>query len=64
MSASDRARSGFGEAEVFDLAILNQVFYCSCHVFDRNLRVNPVLIEQIDGIGPKSLELTSGIGHH
>ena len=48
--------SRFGKAEVLDLAFLNQVLHRSRHVFDRHVRVNAVLIEQVDGIDPEPLE--------
>src|SRR6266581_4131730 len=44
----------------FTFAFLNQVPRRPCHVFDWHVRVNAVLIEQIDGIGPKSLERALG----
>ena len=46
--AADRLHSCFGKAEVLDLAFLNQVLHRSGHVFDRHVRVNPMLIEQVD----------------
>ena len=48
--ATDRPHSCFRKAEVLDLALLNQVLHRSRYVFDRHVRVNTVLIEQIDGI--------------
>ena len=38
----------------------NQVLYRSRHVFDWHIRINPVLIEQIDSIGLESLERALG----
>src|SRR5262245_37532507 len=43
------------------LAILNTVLDGACHVLDRDVRVDPVLIEQVDVIGSEPLE--RGIGH-
>src|SRR5439155_20888353 len=54
--ATDRLRSGFRKAEVFDLTFVNQFLHRSSYLFDRHVWVNTVLIEQIDNIGPKSLE--------
>ena len=41
---------------MLDLALLNQVLHRSRHVFDRHVRVDAVLIEQIDDIGLEALE--------
>src|ERR1700722_4901818 len=46
-------------AEVFNLTFVNQLFHRFRHLFDRHVRVNTVLIEQIDGIYLKSLEPAS-----
>ena len=42
------------------LASLDQVLYRACDVFDGHIRVNPVLIKQIDGLNPESLERVLG----
>src|ERR1039457_2697776 len=42
--ATDGLHSGFGKAEVLDLAFLNQVLHGSSDVFNRHGRVNPMLI--------------------
>jgi hypothetical protein len=41
---------------VLHLAFVNQLFNCSRHLFDRDLGIYPVLIEQIDTVDSKSLE--------
>jgi len=41
---------------VLELALPNQVFDGSCNVFDRHDRAGTMLIEQIDGIDPESIE--------
>ena len=56
MGATDGLHACFRKAEVLDLALLNQLLHRSRHVFDRHVRVNPVLIEQIDGIDLEPLE--------
>jgi hypothetical protein len=38
------------------LALLDQILHGSGDVFDRNIRVNAVLIEQIDDISPETLD--------
>ena len=48
--------SCFRKAEVLHLACLNKVLDRSCHIFDGHLRVNPVLVKQIDGVHPQPLE--------
>jgi hypothetical protein len=59
--AADRLHAGFRQAEVLDLAFLNQILHRPRHLFDWHVRVHTVLIEQIDDIGLESLEC--GIGH-
>ena len=46
---------------MFDLALPDQFLYRSSHIFDRHIRIDAVLIEEIDDIGPESLE--RGLGH-
>ena len=40
----------FRHSEVLHLPLLDEVFYRSGYIFDRNFRVNAVLIEKINGI--------------
>jgi hypothetical protein len=54
--AADRLHARFGKAEVLDLAFLNQILHRARHVFDRHVRVNPMLIEQVDDIHLEPLE--------
>src|SRR2546423_13071661 len=56
MCATDRLHACFGHAEVLDLARLNQFLHRARHVFNRHLRVNPVLIEQVNCLDLESLE--------
>src|SRR5262245_60785186 len=56
MCATNRLRSCFRKAEVFHLTLLNQVLHRSRHVFNWHVRVNTVLIEQINGLDLESLE--------
>ena len=53
-------RARFGQAEMLDLALPDQVLHGARDVFDRNVRVDAVLIEQVDDIGPEPLE--RGVG--
>jgi len=41
---------------VLHLAFLNQVFNSSRHLFDGHVRVNAMLIEQIDAVDSESLQ--------
>ena len=54
--AADRLHAGFGQAEMLDLALLDQVLDRSRHVFDRHVGIDAVLIEQIDAVGPEPLQ--------
>jgi hypothetical protein len=50
----------FRKAEVLHLALLNQVLHHPRHVFDRHVRVDTMLIEQIDGLYLESLDRALG----
>src|SRR6266487_6817905 len=41
---------------MFDLPFLNEVLDCSRHVFDRHVRINAMLIEEVDDIGFEARE--------
>jgi hypothetical protein len=41
---------------VFDLTCRDQLLDGASHVLNRHGRILPVLIEQVDAIGPKALE--------
>ncbi len=56
MGAADRLRAGFGHAKVFDLACLNQFLDGTSHIFNRYIRINAVLVEQVNGIDLEPLE--------
>ena len=58
---ANRLNPGFRQAEVFDLALGNQFLDRSCHVLDRHVRIDAVLIEEIDVIGPQTLQ--ASVGH-
>jgi hypothetical protein len=61
MRATDRRHPRFRQAEVFDLAFLDQVLHRSRHVLDGDVRIDAVLIEEIDPIGPESRQ--GRLGH-
>ena len=54
--ATDRLHTCFGEAEVFDLACLDQIFHRSGDVFDGHVGVDAMLIEQVDDIDLEPFE--------
>src|SRR5439155_14181124 len=54
--AADRLRARFGETEVLHLTFLNQVLDSARNILDRNVQVDPMLVEQIYGIDPQPLE--------
>ena len=35
---------------MFHFACFNQIFYRTCNIFNRNIEIDTMLIEQIDGI--------------
>src|SRR5271165_486961 len=61
MCAPQCLRSRFGKTEILDLSFLNQVLDRSGDVFDWHVRVNTVLIEQIDAVHPEALK--RGLDH-
>ena len=46
----------FGQPEVFDLALLNQLLHRPRHVFDGHVRINAMLIEELDRLDLEPLE--------
>ncbi len=58
--ATDGLCCCFRKPEVLDLALVNEVLHGSRHVFDRDLGVHAVLIEEVDGIDPEPLERAFG----
>src|SRR5580765_4260158 len=53
---TDRLQAGFGQPEMFDLAYTNQILHGSRDVFDWDVRVDPVLIEEVDSIRLEALQ--------
>jgi len=45
---------------MLDLPFLNQVLHRACDVLDRHLRIDAVLIKQVDGIDVETLEQLLG----
>src|SRR5712692_7795551 len=50
----------FRKAEVLHLTLLNKVLHRSCYILDRHVRVDAVLIVQIDDAGLEPLERALG----
>ena len=60
MCATDRLRPYLREAEVLNLTLPNQVLHRPRHLFNRHVRVNTMLTEEIDGVNLESLERPIG----
>jgi hypothetical protein len=56
MGAADRADAGLGHPEVVDLAGLDELLDGAGDVLDGDFRVDAVLVEQVDGVGPQATE--------
>jgi hypothetical protein len=56
MGAAQVGDAGFGEAEIPHLALPDQRPDGAGHHFDRHGRVDPVLIEEIDVVGPEAAQ--------
>ncbi len=50
MRASDGIGAGFGQTEIADLAATNQLGHRAYGFLDRSLRIDPMLIIEIDAI--------------
>ena len=60
MGAADRLRARLRQAEVPDLAFRDQLPDGAGDVLDRHVRVDAVLVEQVDAIGPQPLQRRVG----
>ena len=56
MGATDGFCAGLGKPEVLDLACLNQLFHSAGDVFYRHVRIDAVLIEEVDRLDFEPLE--------
>jgi hypothetical protein len=56
VGAAERFRTGFGKAEMQHLSLRDQILDRAGHVFDRDCRVDAVLVEEIDPVGPQPLQ--------
>src|SRR6266542_330869 len=53
---ADRLRARLREAEVLDLALADQVLHGARDVLDRHVRIDAVLVKEVDRVDPESLE--------
>ena len=58
VGAADGLHAGFGQAKVFDFSLLNQFLHGTSDVFNGHVRVNAVLVEQINSVNAQPLERT------
>src|SRR5262245_25408876 len=56
MSSSDRRRARLGETEMAHFALFDQIAHRSGYVLDGDIRINTMLIEQIDRLETQALE--------
>src|SRR5438309_1796670 len=56
MSPANCLRARFRKTEVLHLAFLNQILHSARNIFDRNIQVDTMLIEEINGIDLETLE--------
>jgi hypothetical protein len=56
MGSADGRCARLGEAEVENFALLDEIADRPGHLLDRYLRIDAVLIEQIDAVGAKALQ--------
>src|SRR5262249_27159724 len=56
MRSANRLHARFRQSKMLYLSFANQTFNCTSNVFDRYIRINPVLIQQINHIGLQSLK--------
>ena len=57
----NRLGAGLGQAEMPHLALRDQLFHRPGHILDRHFRIDPVLVEQVDGVDPETFE--RGVGN-
>ena len=60
MGATNRLHAGLGQTEMPDLAFANQIADRARDVFDRHVRIDAMLIEQIDSVGLEPLQRCLG----
>src|SRR5581483_4566374 len=58
MPTANRARGRFRQAEVLDLALLDQILDGPGDIFDGHIRIDAVLVIEIDRLDPQSRQRT------
>ena len=53
---ADGADAGLGQPELLDLALCDEVLDGAGDVLDRHVRVDAVLVQQVDPVGPEALQ--------
>jgi hypothetical protein len=56
VGAADGVDAGFGHPEVADIAGVDQLLDGAGDVLDRDVRVDTVLVEQVDGVGAQATQ--------
>src|SRR5262249_45468138 len=56
MGPVDCVHPGFRKSKVPDFAFRDEIFHRASYIFDRHVRINAMLIEEIDHIGPEASE--------
>jgi hypothetical protein len=56
MRTTDVRDTGLGKPEKSYLALLDKISYCAGHFLDRHVRINAMLIEEIDMVGIEPLQ--------
>jgi hypothetical protein len=56
VGAADRRGRGFGQADVQDLPFGHELGQGADGVLDRGVRVDAVLVVDVDAVGPQALE--------
>jgi hypothetical protein len=56
MGAADRLHARLGQPEVLHFAVANQIPDGARDVLDRHIRIDAMLVEQIDAIRPEPFE--------
>src|ERR1700726_3534127 len=60
MRLTDRIRASLGQTEVAHFSCLNEGLYRSGNILHGNVRINTVLVEEVDPIGTQALERLVG----
>src|SRR6266581_8315289 len=56
MSASQCVQTHLGQTPVQNLALRHQILNCAGHILDRYLRVDAVLVDEVNAVSPEPLE--------